>query len=584
MSQNFAAELPAHLRRYVVDQRYERYNWKNQAVWRFCLRMLRDFLSVHAHPAYLPGLEKTGIDVEMIPHIDHMDRKLQEFGWRAVPVSGFIPPAAFMELQSLGVLPIASDIRTSDHLDYTPAPDIIHEAAGHAPILVDPDFSAYLKEYAQVARKSILHHKDLAQYEAIRNLSDLKENPHSTPEEIQRAERHLEDINTSMAGTISEAGLLGRMNWWTAEYGLIGDLKNPKIFGAGLLSSVGESRNCLKEDVKKIPLTVDCVDYAYDITEQQPQLFVAETFDQLGDVLGDLAKRLSFQRGGIYGLKTAQEAQTVNTVTLDSELQVSGQLTDFILKPGGLPEEVAYLQFTGGCQLAHADKELDGHGRNYHSSGYGMAVGRPKGAKKPLWLWDEADRKTLGLEVGRQVTLDYETGVVVTGYLKGLSTSDNGQVLVLKLEEALVKFGSKVLFSPEWGTYDLGLGEQVVSVFGGPADRDAYGEVDTFVAQVIPLKALSGQDQERSELYHQLRNWRASGAGGSPEELQRAAGKAYGSFATDWILHLELFELAQKKAPELAEQLLQKIESIIAQRPHQEDFIRDGLRLAQKGV
>src|SRR5690606_13223703 len=149
-----------------------------------------------------------------------------------------------------------SDIRSANHLDYTPAPDIIHEAAGHAPILVDPDFSAYLKDYAQVARRSILHRKDLNQYEAIRILSDLKENPHSTPEEIKAAERRLEEVSRDMEGAVSEAGLLGRMNWWTAEYGLIGDLKSPKIFGAGLLSSVGESRSCLKEHVRKIPLSI----------------------------------------------------------------------------------------------------------------------------------------------------------------------------------------------------------------------------------------------------------------------------------------------------------------------------------------
>ncbi|MCJ8277955.1 MAG: phenylalanine 4-monooxygenase, partial [Bdellovibrionales bacterium] len=153
-------------------------------------------------------------------------------------------------------------------------------AAGHAPILVDPAFADYLKTYASVAKNALVSAEDLAQYEAIRELSDIKEIPDSTEEEILAAEKKLADINASMS-FVSEAALLGRMNWWTAEYGLIGSLENPKIYGAGLLSSYGESKECLKDHVEKIPLTVDCINYTYDITEPQPQLFVARRFEDL---------------------------------------------------------------------------------------------------------------------------------------------------------------------------------------------------------------------------------------------------------------------------------------------------------------
>src|SRR5690606_28585754 len=115
---------------------------------------------------------KTGISDDQIPRIDEMDRKLSEFDWGAVPVSGFIPPAAFMEFQSLGILPIASDMRSLDHIGYTPAPDIVHEAAGHAPILINPEFASYLKRYAEVARNAIVSRADMRQYAAIRALSD----------------------------------------------------------------------------------------------------------------------------------------------------------------------------------------------------------------------------------------------------------------------------------------------------------------------------------------------------------------------------------------------------------------------------
>ncbi|MCB0386798.1 MAG: phenylalanine 4-monooxygenase, partial [Bdellovibrionales bacterium] len=165
------------------------------------MRRLIDYLSVHAHPCYVDGLAKTGITSEFIPRIEEMDAKLREFGWSALPVSGFIPPAAFMEFQSLGILPIASDMRTIDHLLYTPAPDIVHEAAGHAPILVDPAFARYLKRYGEVASKAILSKEDMDQYEAIRVLSDTKEDPTSTKEQVAEAMKQLESATEAISYT-----------------------------------------------------------------------------------------------------------------------------------------------------------------------------------------------------------------------------------------------------------------------------------------------------------------------------------------------------------------------------------------------
>ncbi|NJL24178.1 MAG: hypothetical protein HC902_02675 [Calothrix sp. SM1_5_4] len=139
MTASTRARIPDHLRRYIVNQDYDRYTPEDQAVWRYIMRQLKNFLGEHAHPFYAEGLRKTGIQVDRIPRIDEVDVCMEEFGWGAVPVSGFIPPAAFMEFQALGILPIASDMRTLDHLLYTPAPDIVHEAAGHAPFLAIPN-------------------------------------------------------------------------------------------------------------------------------------------------------------------------------------------------------------------------------------------------------------------------------------------------------------------------------------------------------------------------------------------------------------------------------------------------------------
>ena len=119
--------LPAHLRRYVVDQDPGAYTPRDHAVWRHILHKLTARLKDTAHASYLSGLAATGIGLEQIPSLDEMNEKLEALGWSAVGVRGFIPPAVFTELQSMGVLAIAADIRSHEHIDYTPAPDIVHE-------------------------------------------------------------------------------------------------------------------------------------------------------------------------------------------------------------------------------------------------------------------------------------------------------------------------------------------------------------------------------------------------------------------------------------------------------------------------
>jgi phenylalanine-4-hydroxylase len=270
--------LPKYLQNYVVKQHYDKYTAREHATWRFIMRHARSFFKKHAYNVYLTGLEKTGVPISRIPNIDEMDQVLSKFGWGAVCVSGFIPPLAFLAFQAHKVLPIAADMRSLEHIAYTPAPDIVHEAAGHAPILADPDYANYLQSFAEIARKAIYSDEDVKLYEAIRLLSDVKENSDSTKEQIVEAETNLQNTVKSVTWD-SEASIVSRIFWWTAEYGLIGSLQNPKIYGAGLLSSLGESRDCLEDKIEKIPLNMECTKQSYDITKPQPQLFVASDFN-----------------------------------------------------------------------------------------------------------------------------------------------------------------------------------------------------------------------------------------------------------------------------------------------------------------
>lgn len=177
-------KLPRHLQQYIKPQDYREYSAINQAVWRYVMRKNVDYLSKVAHSSYIDGLKKTGISIENIPNMYGMNRILKDIGWAAVAVDGFIPPSVFMEFQAYNVLVIASDIRQLEHIEYTPAPDIIHEGAGHAPIIANPEYAEYLRRFGEIGSKAISNAKDFELYEAVRHLSIIKEASGTSNKEI----------------------------------------------------------------------------------------------------------------------------------------------------------------------------------------------------------------------------------------------------------------------------------------------------------------------------------------------------------------------------------------------------------------
>ncbi len=557
--------IPGHLKKYIVEQHYEKYTPVDQAVWRYILRQLKKFLSINAHESYLEGLEKTGIEIEQIPIIEKISEKLKNFGWRALPVSGFIPPAAFMELQSLGVLPIACDMRSIDHLLYTPAPDIVHEAAGHAPILVNEEYAQYLKQYAQVAKKAIMSKQDLAQYEVIRELSDLKENPNSTETEIRLVEEKLKNISQQIS-FISEAAELSRMNWWTAEYGLIGDMNSAKIFGAGLLSSVGESKWCLSEKVKKIPLTLDCVRQSYDITEPQPQLFVAQSFKNLLNVLSEFSETMAYKVGGTRALDKMIQSETINTAEFENGLQISGALKNYHLDSN---KQLAYLQFNGPTQLCHHEKQIMGHGSDYHQHGYGTPVGEI----------EEFDFKKL-IE-NKPTRLKYKSGVQVSGVLKKILKLDT-QSVILTFDQAHCEFNKINLFQPEWGLFDILLVQKVVSGFGGPADREAFGEVQDFAAKKIQSTVYTDSQKKIFSYFEAVRLLRQNKKS-TESEFQDLFLKISQQTPYEWLLFIELVEIAidRNYNPDFLKLIYFHLEKLSTDKSEFKSLIDEGLHLAQ---
>ena len=495
---------PAHLRKYIVPQNYQKYSHEDQAVWRFIMKGIIYNLSHHGYRGALEGLQKTGIYPEKIPKITNIDRNLQNFGWRAVCISGFIPPRAFMEFHLHKILPIASELRNIQHIFYTPAPDIVHEAVGHVPFLTNPTFSKFLSSYAKIVLKSISSSEDMEKYKAIRILSDLKEKPGSSPQQIKKQERKLKNIikNTSH---VSEASYLSRLIWWTSEYGLIGSLKKPKIYGAGLISSLGETLHIQK--VKKLKLSDKCILYPFDITDFQPQLFVAKNFEHLLEVLQKASKNLSVYRGGIYALNQALMSKTLNTVVLDSGLQISGVLADIIQTKA---KEPVFLKFTGPVQLSFKDKQLDGHSKNYHQEGYSSPLKLLTKEKKPIHLWTKKDLSKENLKIGSFANMKFKGGIQLKGRLEK-ELRQKSRLLVLTFKECLITDNkNNLLYHPSWGDFDLALGKSIVSVFSGPADSLACQLKDDFNPSKTPQKIIKAKQKKSFALYKRLNKIKSS--------------------------------------------------------------------------
>ncbi len=532
--------LPHYLKEYVVNQNYEKYTSADQAAWRFIMRQSRRFFSENAHPIWLRGLKETGVPLTEIPRIEDMDRALQNYGWGACCICGFIPPSAFLEFLAYNVLPIAADMRTLEHIDYTPAPDIVHEAAGHAPILADSEYRKYLTHYAKLARKAIYSIEDIRLYEAIRLLSDSKENPDATKAEIAAAQEALTKAVNSMTW-VSEASKVARMSWWTIEYGLIGDFKSPKIYGAGLLSSIGEARECLSPEVKKVPLSLACVNQSYDITEPQPQLFIARDFKHMSEVLTELENTMAYKVGGLEGLEIAKKAKTVTTVQFENQLGVSGTLAKMHVHEG----RASYLFWEGPVQLSLEEKELSGQGVARHLNGFSMPVGEIVNLKKKVSDLEAKDLQNLGVKKGAASSLAYTSGVRVEGVVKDI-VFQNQKALYIVWQDCHVTLGGETLYNPSWGEFDMPLCFEVTSVFGGPADQGLYGAYDIGKASSAPSRSTpySAEEIKIQSLFTQIKSLRVHAAalddGG---RLLGIAADILNGSKFEWLLAVELLEV-----------------------------------------
>lgn len=552
--------LPDELKQHIVEQDYSLYTPIDHACWRFIMRVNLAFFKDHAHALYLEGLKKTGIPVDRIPRIEEMDACLKKFGWRAVAVSGFIPPAVFLDLQAKGILTIACDMRSIEHIAYTPAPDIVHEAAGHAPIIADPEYAEYLRAYGEVSERTIFSKEDLDVYEAIRHLSIVKEDPKSVAADIEQAQKQLDQALSSVYYT-SEATQLSRMAWWTTEYGLVGPLDKPLIYGAGLLSSAGESFHCLQPDVKKIPLTLDCVLMGYDITKPQPHLYVAADFQELQKVLEDFAATTASRKGGLYGLAKAKAARTVASAEMNTRAQVGGVIENIYHNS---EHGVYFVTFTGPCQLAYQGQEIEGFGAKELTTGLATVIGTIVSKTDTEWV--------------------LSSGIRIQGQLeKTISKNEKDLFLIFSAGSMIDKSNTEAC------KLVLVCAESVTSVYGGAPDRAQYFAA---VGEVMPKQKhktnLTEANKKLCQWYARIREIRDQYTSEAPanmsllaKELEKISQLVHQEYPNDWLLTMEILEFSITAGlKELATQHRQYLEKVLTQKKQAPEV----LSLIQRGL
>ncbi len=568
-------KLPKHLLSLVVDQPYNEYTAQDHELWRYVMQQNIHFLNGKAHESYIRGLRKTGITINEIPRMYGMNRILKEIGWAAVAVDGFIPPSAFMEFQAYNVLVIAADIRPIDQIGYTPAPDIIHEAAGHAPIIADPEYAAYLKRFGEIGRMAFPSANDNRIYEAIRHLSILKADPYSDPAQISEANEQLEKYSSS-GEDASELALLRNLHWWTVEYGLIGAIDCPRIYGAGLLSSITESFYCLQPKVKKLPYSIAAAWQGFDITEPQPQLFVTPDFATLTEVLEVFSETMAWRRGGLYGVKMAIGSESVATCEWSGGIQVSGIFTSVIEHD----EQPVYIRTTGPTSFSVKGKQMEGHSKYYHSQGFGAPVGRWRTIQKSSGLHNQEQPMGRIPGIGEQVTIKFESGVFVHGKVERLIQQE-GKLQLITFSDCLVTYQEQLLFHPDWGTYDMVIGNMIVSVFPGPADPEAYEFSFPVPVEKTHKIQHSSEARKLHGLYAEMRVLREAGA--TEESVSSLWQSLKSSFPEDWLCPLGLLEVSRvaNVAPDVQTEILEVLNNLSIEKPSLTKLINDGIEVLQ---
>jgi phenylalanine-4-hydroxylase len=233
------ASTPGPAGRCTIPQRWADYTAAEHAVWDTLFARQMALLPGRVVPAFLDGVARLGMDRPGVPDLERLSERLQALtGWTVVAVPGLVPDDVFFDHLARRRFVAGRFIRRADQLDYLQEPDIFHDVFGHVPLLANPVYADYMQAYGEGGRRAM---------------------------------------------TLGAIGPLARLYWHTVEFGLIRDGEGLKIFGAGIVSSAGESRYALEApDPPRIAFDLlRVMRTRYRIDAFQPHYFVIDSFEDL---------------------------------------------------------------------------------------------------------------------------------------------------------------------------------------------------------------------------------------------------------------------------------------------------------------
>ncbi|TVP58056.1 MAG: phenylalanine 4-monooxygenase [Gemmatimonadales bacterium] len=240
-----------------ITQPWEQYSEENHQSWRNLYARMADRWERYANHRFLEGLGSLGLSGEQVPKLEEVNRFLAPLtGFKAKPVSGYVPAYLFFDCLGRREFPTTITIRDVDTPDYLPEPDIFHDIAGHVPMHTDPAFAETLVRFGRAAAG------------AVERL--VAEDP--------------DDLEERVA---SNMRAMARFFWFTIEFGLMREAEGDglKVYGSGLLSSYGEIEHSVDSPhAQRVPFQLEWViNQSFRIDRFQPLLFVVDSFDHLFD-------------------------------------------------------------------------------------------------------------------------------------------------------------------------------------------------------------------------------------------------------------------------------------------------------------
>lgn len=227
------------MHQYIIDQQWEHFSAQEHAVWQTLFTRQMQLLPGVACDALVQGLGQLPLQPDQIPHFGRLTDALQRIcGWSVVAVEGLVPDDVFFEMLAQRIFPAGNFIRRADQLDYLEEPDVFHDVFGHIAMLTHPVMADFMQLYGRAGAKAIARGR-------LQNLA--------------------------------------RVYWYTVEFGLVLERGEPRIYGAGISSSYGESQfavlsqspNRLRFDLERVMRT------DYHIDDYQPGYFVLDKLDDL---------------------------------------------------------------------------------------------------------------------------------------------------------------------------------------------------------------------------------------------------------------------------------------------------------------